>query len=283
MRQYLDLSQRVIDEGKWVTNERTGEKCLTVISHNMCYNVAANEYPIVTTRKAPFKLAIAELLGYLRAYDNAADFRALGAPTWDANANENEAWLKNPHRKGTNDMGRCYGVVARDWPKTGGGSIDLLRNIYDDLKRGYDSRGEILTYWNPGEFHLGCLRPCLYEHQFSILDGTLYLDSTQRSADIPLGVVANMQQCFVLLKLMAQITGLKPGLANHKLINCHIYEPQLPLMRDVQLKREPLPLPQLEINPEIKTLEDVETWVTPEDFKLVGYEHWDAIKYPFTV
>jgi len=283
MKQYLDLCQRIVDQGVWIENERTGKRCLTVINADLTYDVAANEFPLVTTRKSFWKSAIAEVLGYLRGYNNAADFRALGTKTWDANANDNATWLASTHRKGEDDMGYVYGAVARNWIKPQGGSIDLLRQIVDNLTKGIDNRGEILTFFNPGAFELGCLRPCMYSHHFSLLGDTLYLNSTQRSCDVPLGLNFNMVQVHVLLAIMAQITGKKPGQAYHKIVNAHIYEDQLDLMRDVQLKREPLTLPKLCINPKIKTLEDIETWVTLADFDVIDYQHYDAIKYPFSV
>ena len=123
----------------------------------------------------------------------------------------------------------------------------------------------------------------MYSHHFSILGDTLYLNSTQRSCDVPLGLNFNMVQVYVLLALVAQITGLKPGKAYHKIVNAHIYEDQLELMRDVQLKREPYPSPKLIINPKIKSFEDVETWVSVDDFELQGYQYHEAIKYPFSV
>jgi thymidylate synthase len=283
MKQYLDLCQSIIDHGKWVENERTGKRCLTLINADLEYDVANGAFPLVTTRKSFWKAAVAELLGYIRGYDNAEDFRNLGTKTWDANSNDNLAWLENPHRKGHDDMGRVYGVQGRRWAKAGGGEIDQLKKIVDDLKRGHDDRGEILNFYNPGEFHLGCLRPCMYSHHFSLLDGELYLNSTQRSCDVPLGLNFNMVQVYVFLAIMAQITGHKPGKAYHKIVNAHIYEDQLELMRDVQLKREPLAGPSFHINPEIKSLEDLETWVTLDDFSVVGYESHDPIKYPFSV
>ena len=91
MKQYLDLSQRIIDEGVWLENTRTGKRCLTVVNADLVYDVKNNQFPIITTRKSFWKAAIAELLGYIRGYDSAADFRALGTKSWDANANENEA------------------------------------------------------------------------------------------------------------------------------------------------------------------------------------------------
>ena len=283
MRQYLDLCQRIIDDGVWVENKRTGKRCLTVINAELEYDIAGNEFPLITTRKSYWKAAIAELLGYLKGYDNAADFRAIGCNTWNANANENEAWLNNPHRKGEDDMGRVYGVQGRRWAKPDGGFVDQLKKLVDDLSQGNDDRGEILSFYNPGEFHMGCLRPCMHTHNFSLLGDTLYLTSYQRSCDVPLGLNFNQIQVFVLLALVAQITGNKAGKAYHKIVNAHIYEDQLELMRDVQLKREPFPSPKLHINPDIKSLEDIETWVTLDDFSVEGYQCHEPIAYPFSV
>lgn len=283
MQQYLDLCQRLIDEGVWIDNERTGKRCLTVINADLQYDVAGNEFPIITTRKSYWKAAIAELIGYLRGYDNAADFRALGTKSWDANANENAAWLANPVRQGDDDMGRVYGVQGRGWRKPEGGTIDQLAKIVNNLKKGLDDRGEILSFYNPGEFHLGCLRPCMHTHNFSLLGDSLYLTSYQRSCDVPLGLNFNQIQVFALLALVAQITGHEPGMAYHKIVNAHIYEDQLELMRDVQLKRKPFPAPTLHINPDIKSLKDLETWVTMDDFRVEGYQHHEPIAYPFSV
>lgn len=283
MKQYLDLCQRIVDDGVWVENARTGTRCKTVINADFVYDCRDGYHPIVTTRKAPFKMAIAEMLGYLKGYDSAAQFRALGAKTWDANANENAAWLANPHRKGTDDMGRCYGVQGRGFIGSDGTVVDQVKNVLDDLCRGIDNRREIITFYNPAEIHLGCLAPCMHTHTFSILDGGLYLTSISRSVDVPLGLVANSQQAAMLLMLFAQIANLKPMFVYHKLINCHIYENQLDLVENVQLKRDPLPLPTLHINPSIKSLEDIDTWVTADDFTLDGYEYHPPIDYPFSV
>ena len=283
MKQYLDLCNRIINEGTWIKNERTGKSCLTVINADLQYEVGKNEFPMITTRKSYFKSAIAEFLGYIRGYDNAADFRALGTKTWDANANLNEAWLNNPYRKGEDDMGRVYGVQGRAWKTPEGNTIDQLRKIVDNLKNGIDDRAEIITFYNPGEFHMGCLRPCMHTHTFSLVGDTLHLTSYQRSCDVPLGLNFNQVQVFTFLALMARITGKKAGTAYHKIVNAHIYEDQLELMRDVQLKREPFPSPQLHISDKIQTLEDLETWVSMDDFSISGYECHDPIAYPFSV
>lgn len=283
MHQYLALCRRIVDEGVWVENGRTGKRCLTVINADLSYDVAGNRFPIVTTRKSYWKAAIAELLGYLRGHDSAADFRRLGTRSWDANANRNADWLANPARRGEDDMGRVYGVQGRRWRRPDGGELDQLAKIADNLRRGVDDRGEILAFYNPGEIDLGCLRPCMHTHTFSLLGDTLHLTSYQRSCDVPLGLNFNQIQAFTLLALMARITGKNPGTAHHKVINAHIYEDQLELMRDVQLKREPFDPPRLRINPDVRTLEDIETWVSLDDFSVSGYRHHEPIAYPFSV
>ncbi len=283
MKQYLDLCQRIVDSGEWVENKRTGIRCLTVINADLEYDVANNQFPLITTRKSFYKSAIAELLGYLRGYDNAAQFRQIGCNTWDANANENQAWLANPWRKGEDDMGRVYGVQGRSWMRPDGSQLDQLKKVIDNLSKGIDDRSEIVTFYNPGEFEMGCLRPCMHTHTFSLLGDTLHLTSYQRSCDVPLGLNFNQVQVFVFLALVAQITGHKPGKAYHKIVNAHIYENQLELMKEVQLKRTPFAPPQLRINPKIKTLQDIEQWVTKDDFEVIGYQCHEAIKYPFAV
>lgn len=287
-QQYLDGLRRIHDEGVDLRNERTGIVCRTVINVDLAYDATNNKAPIVTTRKAPTKLPIAELLGYLKGVTSAAQMRELGTKSWDENANVNAAWLKNPNRQGEDDLGLIYGAVAKNWPVQGWNSsdtpssMDLFRKVYTNLKKGVDDRGEIITFWNPGMFHLGCLRPCMYEHQFSLLGDDLYLNSTQRSSDWPLGTVANMVQVWLLLRLMAQITGKNPKYAYHRNVNSHIYGNQLDLVPE-QLSRPLLAEPTIDINPDIKTLEDVETWVTVDDFKVSYPEFHPAINYPFAV
>lgn len=309
--QYLNLCKRIVNEGEWVYNERTGKKCLTVINADLTYDVSKNDFPLVTTRKSFYKAAIAELLGYIRGYDNAKQFRDIGCNTWNANANENEAWLNNPNRKGEDDMGRVYGVQGRALKvapsdkeyaqlmeyfdnndkesfdkllsKLETNKFDQLQKVVNDLKNGIDDRGEIITFWVPTEFDQGCLRPCMFMHHFSLLNDTLYLNSYQRSCDVPLGLNFNMVQVFTFLAIMAKITNKKAGKAFHKIINAHIYEDQLELMENIQLKRTPFNPPKLIIPDNLKTLQDVETWLKSDDFTVEGYECHDPIRYPFSV
>ncbi|GAB6908694.1 Thymidylate synthase [Desulfosarcina cetonica] len=283
MKAYLELCQRVIDEGTWVYNSRTGKRCLTVINADFEYDVSDGTLPVLTTKKLFWKPAIAEMLGYLRGYQSAAQFRALGCNTWNANANENPDWLANPYRTGDDDMGRCYGVQGRGWRNPEGQEIDQLRKVVDHLSKGIDDRREIMTFYNPGELDRACLAPCMHTHVFSLLGDRLYLTSYQRSDDLPLGHGFNQVQVAWLLMIIARITGNRPAKAFHKIVNAHIYEDQLAQVRDIQLKREPYPLPKLKINPSIKTLEDLETWVNLDDFKLEDYQHHPAIAFPFAV
>lgn len=283
MKSYLELCQRVLDEGVWVKNERTGKRCLTIINVDLEYDVSSGTLPVLTTKKLHWKAAIAEMLGYLRGYTNAADFRKIGCNTWNANANQNESWLANPFRKGTDDMGRCYGAQGRDWRNPEGAQIDQLLNVYTDLKKGIDNRSEIMTFWNPGERDRACLNACMHTHTFSLLNHDLYLTSYQRSDDLPLGHGFNQVQVGWFLMVMAQITGLKAQKAFHKIVNAHIYEDQLETLRDIQMKRKPFPLPKLKINPRIEKLKDLETWVTVDDFELIDYQHHPPIKFEFSV
>ena len=280
--QYIELCKRILNEGEYIFNERTGKNCLTLINADLEYNVGAGEFPLVTTRKSFFKSAIAEMIGYLRGYDNAEDFRNIGTNTWNANANLNDDWLANPTRKGDDDMGRVYGVQGRSWMRPDGDSIDQLAKLISNLSNGIDDRGEILSFYNPGEFDLGCLRPCMHTHTFSLVNGTLNLTSYQRSCDAPLGLVFNMIQVYFLLAIVARITGNKPGMAYHKIVNAHMYEDQVELMK-MQVEREVKPSARLIINQEIKTLNDLETWVSMDDFSVADYEHHNPIKYPFSV
>ena len=282
MKQYLDLVNKVLKQGKWVENKRTGKRCLTIINADLEYDVHDGTLPVLTTKQTAWKPAIAEMLGYLRGYTSAKQFRDIGCNTWNANANNNVAWLKNSFRKGIDDMGRCYGAQGRSWKNPEGKPVDQLLNIYNDLRFGIDNRSEIMTFMNPGERDRACLNSCMHTHTFSILGDKLYLTSYQRSCDMPLGVPFNMIQVAWLLMIMAQITGLKPAVGYHKLVNVHIYEDQLELLK-AQLIRRILPLPKLKINPAIKTLEDLETWVTLDDFELVNYQCHPKINFPFSV
>jgi thymidylate synthase len=278
--QYLEIMEMILEFGHKTTNKRTGKGISQVISADISYEASPDKAPILTTKKMFYKAAIAELLGYLRGYTSAADFRAIGTKTWDMNANDNEAWLSNPNRIGTDDMGKVYGYQMRNF---GGSGHDQLTKVYNNLKAGIDDRGEILSMWNPSQFDEGCLRPCMYEHQFSLTGNTLYLNSTQRSGDWCLGVPFNMIQCYVLLMIMARITGHEMGCINHRIVNAHIYEDHYE-GAELQLSRKEYHQPKLTlVNPNINTLDDVLNHLTVDDFELTDYFHHGKISFPFSV
>lgn len=278
---------RIINAGEWIYNERTGKNCKVIINADLEYDFC----PLVTTRKSYWKSAVAEFVGYMRGYSSAEDFRKVGTKTWDANANENSAWLKSPHRKGEDDMGLAYrfrdlsltpsidGVISAKNTR----NVDQLKEIYDNLKNGVDNRRLIMTAYIPHTFDFACLPPCVHTHTFSLVNGTLHLTSTQRSCDVPLGLNFNMVQLHFFLKLMAQITGHKAGKVYHKIVNAHIYEDQYELAK-MEAKRPVLPSPTMNISEDIKTLEDVETMFDVNKHVTVeNYVHHPEIKYPFSV
>ncbi len=284
MEQYIKIGKRILDEGVWVANARTGKRTLTVIGETFTHDCSDGTVPVVTTKKLFWKPALAEMLGYLRGYRSAAQFRAIGCNTWNANANENAAWLNNPNRLGEDDLGMCYGVIGRAFPGIEDDQpLDQYKKIIDDLSAGKDDRREILTFNHPNLIHRACLPACMHTHHFNLLGDDLYIESYQRSSDYALGQPFNHFQVAFLLMITAQITGKKPKRMRHHLSNVHLYEDQVDIFKNEQLGREPLPMPKLNINPAIKTLEDLETWVTIDDFELVGYQHHPSISFPFSV
>ena len=287
--QYQQLGKRILKEGTWVENKRTGKRCLTVINADFEYDVGSREFPIDTTRKSFWKAAVAEMLGYLKGYSNAEDFANLGAPTWLANANENGAWVNNPNRGGAGDMGTAYrfrgytvGVFNNHYGDFDKVSVDQYKNIVDKLSKGIDDRRLIMSAYAPHFDEYACLPACMHTHHFSLVDGVLHLTSYQRSVDFLLGLNFNMVQCYFLLAITAQITGLQAGKVFHKMTNIHIYEDQLPLMED-HMEREPYGPPAFYISPDITCLSDVEESMNLQDVEVVGYKHHPAIKYPFSV
>jgi thymidylate synthase len=272
--QYRELGLRILNEGYDVVNPRTNVVCRTVVNAAFEYDVGKGEYPLISSRKVGYKFAIAELLGYIHGYTDAQKFADLGAKTWFANANLNKAWLDNPYRKGENDMGKVYGAVARDF-----GGIDLIAKVVTNLTNKIDDRGEIITFWKPDDFKKGCLRPCMHTHTFSIINDTLHLTSYQRSVDFGLGLVANMQQCYVLLAMMSQVTKLKAGKCYHKMVNIHMYSDQLPSMRVLLNRQVSGGTPTLTLNESCTRLEDFKV----SDFTLSGVNQAPAISIPFSV
>lgn len=276
-KQYLAICRDVIDNGVWVDNPRTGKRCLTGRTSIMTYDVGSKEYPMITTRKVFPKMSLAEPIGYWQGLTSAADFRSLGTVTWDANANKTPAWVDNPLRNGEDDMGKVYGYFGHNF-----GGVNQFEKVVSNLSKSLDDRGEIITYWKPDQFNEGCLRPCLHSLQYNLVGDTLDMTATQRSADLPLGIPANMQQCYLMLELMARITGHKAGLVTHVINQPHIYEDQIDIMKE-QLRREIIPCkPKLFIGESIRTWEDIMSIKNMNQFTVLGYKSHPRLDYPFS-
>ena len=276
--EYLGLCQKILDEGEWVENKRTGKRCKTIINHDFVYDVGNKEVPLLTTKQVFVTSAIAEIIGYLRGYTNAQDFADIGSPSWKMNANKTQAWLDNPNRKGVDECGLIYGAVARDWH-----GIDLIDKVYNNLKNGIDDRREIVTFFDPSKFDQACLRPCAFQWQFSLLNGRLSLHVHQASCDVPSGHPWNSVSFYFLLDLMAKITGNKPDKVYHKVVNLHAYGDQIEPLKE-QLARTPFKCnATLEIEDDVFDMEDVMSVNHARDyFKLEGYEHQGKITFPFS-
>jgi thymidylate synthase len=278
---YCNLVRDILNNGFMKYNHRTGKGCLTLHGAMCKYNLEYGEFPALTTKKLLLKPMIGELLGFIRGVDNAKDFRDLGCNFWNDNANVSKDWLENPNRRGEDDLGRIYGVQARRWTNSDGQVIDQLGSVIDKLTHKIDDRRLIVSHWNPGELNKMALAPCHKDYQFSIKnDEILELSVTQRSNDVPLGTPMNIASYALLLLIVCKITGLRPGVLTHFMVDTHIYEDQIELI-EKQITRKPFYPPRMLINPKVNSLTDVETWATHDDFTIVNYEHHPAIKFPF--
>ncbi len=320
MKQYLDLVRTVFEQGSWQTN-RTGIRTLSLPGAALRFDLSQG-FPAVTTKKLAFKSAVGELVGFLRGYRSAADFRALGCKVWDQNANENAAWLANPYRLGEDDLGPVYGVQWRNWPAFKTLPASASSQIADALGRGYvriadTADGQVVLYkavdqlrqcldtivhnpsdrriifhgWNWAQLEEMALPPCHLLYQFLPNASTreislcLYI----RSNDIGLGTPFNLTEGAALLHLVGRLTGFKPKWFSYFIGDAHIYENHVPMLQE-QIAREPLPAPQLVLSDRIPdyavTGQYQPEWlerVEPGDFSLEGYRHHPPLTAPMAV
>lgn len=259
MKQYLDLLDRILTEGTQ-KEDRTGTGTVSVFGHQMRFNMA-DGFPLVTTKKLHLKSIIHELLWFLKGDTNVKYLQDNGVRIWNEWADEN------------GDLGHIYGYQWRSWPDYEGGHIDQITEVVNTLKNNPDSRRIIVNAWNVGDIKNMNLPPCHAFFQFYVADGKLSLQLYQRSADTFLGVPFNIASYALLLKMMAQVCGLQEGDFVHTLGDAHIYLNHLEQVKE-QLSRDPKPLPQMKINPDVKSIFDF----TYDDFELVGYEAHPHIK-----
>ena len=259
MKQYLDLLQRVLQEGTH-KEDRTGTGTISVFGHQMRFNME-DSFPLLTTKKLHLKSIIYELLWFLKGDTNVKYLQDNGVRIWNEWADEN------------GDLGHIYGYQWRSWPDYNGGHIDQITEAVETIKHNPDSRRIIVSAWNVADLPQMNLPPCHAFFQFYVANGRLSLQLYQRSADIFLGVPFNIASYALLLKMMAQVTGLKAGDFVHTLGDAHIYSNHIEQVK-LQLTRAPCPLPQIEINSNVKDIFGFKY----EDFTLTGYDPHPHIK-----
>jgi len=264
MTPYLELMRRIRDTGA-PKDDRTGTGTLSVFGHQMRFDLAAG-FPLVTTKKIHLRSIIYELLWFLRGETNVAWLREHGVTIWDEWADAR------------GELGPVYGKQWRAWPAPDGRSIDQISQVVDLLRRNPDSRRMIVSAWNVGELDQMALMPCHAFFQFYVAAGRLSCQLYQRSADVFLGVPFNIASYALLVHMLAQQCDLEPGELIWTGGDCHLYRNHLE-QADLQLSREPLPLPKLRIRRRPPTIFDY----AYEDFEFVNYQHHAAIKAPVAV
>ena len=241
MKQYLDLLKRILDEGTR-KGDRTGTGTLSVFGNQMRFNLE-DGFPLLTTKKLHLKSIIYELLWFLRGDTNVRYLQEHGVRIWNE-------WADTE-----GELGPVYGHQWRSWPDYNGGNIDQIANVVNQLKHNPDSRRMIVSAWNVAEVDSMALPPCHTMFQFYVADGRLSLQLYQRSADTFLGVPFNIASYALLLQMMAQVTGYRPGDFIHTTGDTHLYLNHLDQAR-LQLTRTPRQLPVMKINPDVKSLFD---------------------------
>ncbi|MCQ4286691.1 thymidylate synthase [Pseudomonas stutzeri] len=264
MKQYLDLMRHVRENGTF-KSDRTGTGTYSVFGYQMRFDLD-DGFPLVTTKKCHLKSIIHELLWFLQGDTNVRYLQENGVRIWDEWANEN------------GELGPVYGYQWRNWPAPNGESVDQIAKLIEMIKSNPDSRRLIVSAWNPALVDQMALPPCHALFQFYVADGKLSCQLYQRSADIFLGVPFNIASYALLTLMVAQVCDLQPGEFIWSGGDCHLYANHLE-QADLQLTREPLPLPTMKLNPEVKDLFAFRF----EDFELVGYEAHPHIKAPVAV
>jgi thymidylate synthase len=253
MHQYLSFMRHVRERGV-AKEDRTGTGTLSVFGYQMRFNLE-DGFPLVTTKKLHLRSIIYELLWFLNGDSNVGFLKDHGVSIWDAWADE------------AGDLGPIYGVQWRSWPTPDGGTIDQISDVVQRLRENPDSRRMIVSAWNVGELDKMALPPCHCLFQFYVAEGRLSCQLYQRSADVFLGVPFNIASYALLTHMIAQQTGLRVGEFIWTGGDCHLYRNHLE-QADVQLRREPFPLPRLVIARRPDSLFGYRF----EDFEIIGYD-----------
>ncbi|MCH5181616.1 MAG: thymidylate synthase [Prevotellaceae bacterium] len=258
MKQYHELLRRILSEGV-AKGDRTGTGTLSVFGHQSRYDLR-DGFPLLTTKKLHLKSIIYELLWFLRGETNVRYLQENGVRIW------------NEWTDAAGELGPVYGAQWRSWPDYGGGHIDQMAEVVEQLRRNPDSRRLIVSAWNVAALPEMHLPPCHLLFQFYVAEGRLSLQLYQRSADTFLGVPFNIASYALLLLMVAQVCGFAPGEFIHTTGDTHLYTDHIEQAR-LQLERTPHPLPVMRLNPDVKSLFDFRY----EDFRLEGYDPWPHI------
>ena len=259
MKQYLDLMRTILDEGHYKA-DRTGTGTYSIFGYQMRFDLQKG-FPLLTTKKLHLRSIIYELLWFLRGDTNIQYLHDHNVTIWDEWADEN------------GDLGPVYGKQWRSWEAPDGRVIDQITSLIEQLKRNPDSRRLIVSAWNPADVDQMALPPCHTMFQFYANDGQLSCQLYQRSADVFLGVPFNIASYALLTMMVAQVCGLKVKDFVHTFGDAHIYSNHVEQAK-LQLSRDPRPLPQMRINPEVKSIFDFQY----EDFTLENYDPHPHIK-----
>lgn len=292
---YLDLLRNISNNGTRQKN-RTGIDTFMLPGGMMQFDLSQG-FPAVTTKQLAFNAVKGELIGFLRGYTSAKQFRDLGCRIWDQNANENKAWLDNPSRKGEDDLGYIYSRLWTDMPHydqldrkddsygiVSGKNWNQISKLLDDIKVNPESRRLIVNAWHPEVFKEAALPPChvmfqvIIEQQSKKMHMTMY----QRSCDFFLGVPFNIASYSLLLEMIAAWTGYKPGTFTWFGADCHIYENHISQVQE-QLSRTPYAAPKLILDMDGAVSKGVFSLIEPDDIQLEGYAHLGPIKATMAV
>ena len=259
MRQYLDLLQHILEHGAR-KGDRTGTGTLSVFGYQMRFDLQ-DGFPLLTTKKLHLKSIIYELLWFLRGGTNIRYLQEHGVHIWDEWADER------------GELGPVYGSQWRSWHTADGRIVDQIAQVVEQIQRNPNSRRLIVSAWNPGEVDSMALPPCHALFQFYVAGGRLSCQLYQRSADVFLGVPFNIASYALLTHMMAQVCDLQPGEFVHTFGDVHLYRNHLDQAR-LQLTRQPYPLPQIRLNPEVRSIFSFQF----EDFELLNYQAHPHIK-----
>ena len=264
MKQYLDLMQHVLDNGV-EKSDRTGTGTKSVFGHQLRFDLSKG-FPLVTTKKCHLRSIIHELLWFLKGDTNIKYLKENGVKIWDE-------WADSD-----GNLGPVYGYQWRSWPSSSGKHIDQITQLIDQIKSNPDSRRLIVSAWNVGEIENMALPPCHAFFQFYVADGKLSCQLYQRSADIFLGVPFNISSYALMTMMIAQVCDLELGDFVHTFGDAHIYSNHFE-QANLQLSREPKPLPKMKINQDVKNIFDFSF----EDFELLDYNPHPHIKAPVAI